>query len=655
LTYSPDADYVGPDSFNFEVSDNNGGVDSGTIGIEVTEANAPPTANDDSVTTSEDTPVPITLSGSDPDGDSLSFSVIGQPSQGTLSGTAPNLTYSPNPDYSGPDSFTFEVSDNTGGSDTGTISVTVTPENDPPQAQDQNVSTLQNNPLPITLGASDPDGDSLGFNVTGGPSNGTLSGTAPNLTYSPDADYVGPDSFNFEVSDNNGGVDSGTIGIEVSPVEPISFSCSPGQIAAGDSTTCQVTLSSPSSSSEITLSVSSNSSDLNVPATVIASPGQSTVSFLVSSDAAAAQQTVVVTVALGGVTLQDSVAIVSGSAPLLSVTGTHVIVADTRLLFNVTAEDPQDLPVTLSATGLPPGSAFHGSIGEFEWRPVESQLGTHHVIFTATNSAEQSSSQTVTIEVVDGSIQISALTNAASFSVEFSCSPGSLATLWGVGFVDGPPESATTFPLPTVLNGIRVLMGSVAANLLYVGSTQINLQCPDLPPGTELIIIVQRVGPEKVTGASESLTLSMMEAAPGIFSLDGSGSGQGVIVISNTTLLAMVANPDFEGRPAHPEEYLTFYATGLGPVDNQVSAGEAASADPLSELIGEVRVKVGDILVDVPFTGLAPGFAGLYQVNIHLPSFAPLGLRVPVKLLIVLSDGSVLESNEVTIAIQPKM
>ena len=145
----------------------------------------------------------------------------------------------------------------------------------------------------------------------------------------------------------------------------------------------------------------------------------------------------------------------------------------------------------------------------------------------------------------------------------------------------------------------------------------------------------------------------MGEATPGIFSLDGSGSGQGAITIANTAVFAMTANPTFKGRPARPGDYLAIFATGLGPVDNEVPAGEPASADPLSQLLSETRAKVGDIFVEVTFSGLAPGLAGLFQVNIHLPSFAPLGFNVPVKLLIPLRDGNVLESNEVTIAIQP--
>ena len=92
---------------------NDGALDSapGTISILVTPANDPPTANDQSVNTSEDTNLPIILTASDPENDPLTYSVTVQPNYGTLNGTPPNVTYQPNADYHGPDGFTFNAND----------------------------------------------------------------------------------------------------------------------------------------------------------------------------------------------------------------------------------------------------------------------------------------------------------------------------------------------------------------------------------------------------------------------------------------------------------------------------------------------------------------------------------------------------------------
>src|SRR5206468_2196372 len=100
-------------------------------------------ANAQSVTTAEDTAAPIVLTGSDVDGDALTYAVATQPAHGTLSGTAPNVTYTPALNYNGPDSFTFTVKDATLVSTAATVSITVTPVNDPPVANAQSVTTAE--------------------------------------------------------------------------------------------------------------------------------------------------------------------------------------------------------------------------------------------------------------------------------------------------------------------------------------------------------------------------------------------------------------------------------------------------------------------------------------------------------------------------------
>jgi VCBS repeat-containing protein len=181
---------------------------------EVTNTNRAPVADDQAVATDEDTAVAITLTASDLDGDSLTYAVVTGPTNGTLSGTEPDLTYTPNADYNGSDSFTFSASDGNGGSDNGSVSITVSGANDAPTADDQNVATPEDTPLDITLTASDIDGDTLSYDVAAGPSNGSLSGTAPNLTYTPNPDYNGPDSFTFTA--NDGTVDSNTATVSIS-------------------------------------------------------------------------------------------------------------------------------------------------------------------------------------------------------------------------------------------------------------------------------------------------------------------------------------------------------------------------------------------------------------------------------------------------------
>ena len=323
-TYTPAANFTGLETLTYGVSDGVAAAVITSATFNVSPVNDTPVANAQSVTTAEDTAVDITLTGSDVDGNPLTYSVVGSPAHGTLTGTAPNLTYTPGTNYNGSDTFTFKVNDGTVDSATVTVTIGVTPVNDTPVATDdsfttsedttlnasvaggllsndvdidgpaltvtqvnglstnvgvpvtltkgvltvqangsflfvpnanafgsetfsytasdgsatdtadvlitivpvndvpvangQSVSTAEDNALSITLTGSDVEGSTLTYTVVGSPAHGALSGTAPNLTYTPALNYNGPDSFTFKV--NDGAVDSATVtvSINVSPV-----------------------------------------------------------------------------------------------------------------------------------------------------------------------------------------------------------------------------------------------------------------------------------------------------------------------------------------------------------------------------------------------------------------------------------------------------
>src|SRR5205807_2708957 len=137
-----------------------------TIGFPgLATVNHAPVANAQSVTTAEDTAAAITLTGSDADGDALTYAIATQPAHGTLTGTAPNVSYTPVLNYNGPDSFTFTVSDAALTSTAATVSITVTPVNDAPVANPQSVTTAEDTASQIALTGSDVDGDSLTYAV----------------------------------------------------------------------------------------------------------------------------------------------------------------------------------------------------------------------------------------------------------------------------------------------------------------------------------------------------------------------------------------------------------------------------------------------------------------------------------------------------------
>ena len=154
------------------------------------------------------TPVALSATGSDVQ---LMHSVVSSPAHGTLTGTAPNVTYTPITGYSGTDSFTFKANNGTD-SNVATVSITVLPA--APVANGQSVTIAFNTATPIALSAT--GNGTLVYSVVSSPAHGTLTGTAPNLTYTPTSSYSGTDSFTFKA---NNGIDSNvaTVSITVSP------------------------------------------------------------------------------------------------------------------------------------------------------------------------------------------------------------------------------------------------------------------------------------------------------------------------------------------------------------------------------------------------------------------------------------------------------
>ena len=179
----------------------------------VTPTNRAPVALANSLTVPEDTALNVVLTGTDADNNPLTFAVVNSPTKGALTGTPPNLKYTPTADYSGADSFTFIANDGSLNSAAATVSITVTPVNDAPAAVSKTVATSKNTQLPILLGGSDKDSFTLSYTVLTQPASGALAGTAPNLTYTPANNFVGTDKFTYRVRD--GALDSAVATITI--------------------------------------------------------------------------------------------------------------------------------------------------------------------------------------------------------------------------------------------------------------------------------------------------------------------------------------------------------------------------------------------------------------------------------------------------------
>ncbi|SDD06159.1 Calx-beta domain-containing protein [Pedobacter soli] len=182
--------------------------------------NHSPEVNSPAISTNEDTVVNGTIAAGDAEGDPLTFAVGTAPVHGKVVLNADGTyTYTPDPNYSGTDSFTVSVSDGKGGTTRVSISVTVNPVNDAPVATAPAITTPQNTPVNGTITATDVDGDPLTFTVSTPPVHGTVVVNSDGTyTYTPSAGYVGSDTFTVTVSDGKGGLTTLTIPVTITLV-----------------------------------------------------------------------------------------------------------------------------------------------------------------------------------------------------------------------------------------------------------------------------------------------------------------------------------------------------------------------------------------------------------------------------------------------------
>jgi uncharacterized protein (TIGR03437 family) len=208
--------------------------------------------------------------------------------------------------------------------------------------------------------------------------------------------------------------------------------------------------------------------------------------------------------------------------------------------------------------------------------------------------------------------------NAANLApITNAVAPGEFVSLFGSGLCSAT-EGAATLPLPTNLANVQVSVNGVFAPISYVSPNQINILIPYEISGGYATFQVS-----SDAGLSNAVTLYERDTAPGVFTSTNGGFAPGVGP-------AAALHADFsavtQGNPAQMGETLLLYVTGLGAVKPAVADGAAAVAKPLSIVVANVVVLVDGQAATVTFQGLAPGFAGLYQVNFVVPGGVSSGL-----------------------------
>ncbi len=254
---------------------------------------------------------------------------------------------------------------------------------------------------------------------------------------------------------------------------------------------------------------------------------------------------------------------------------------------------------------------------------TEMPVGTYsfQAVYGGDQNDNPSQSAVVTLVVTTQPVPyLSWITNAAGGEWPID---GSAASIWGT-FPGVPTTAAAGVPLPYMLHGISVFVDGIRAPLYFVSASQINIQVP--------WEVVDRAATISVTNGVWNLTLgnSVLSSWPGLFSL----------VLHSADYSLVTSN-----NPAVGGEVVLLYATGLGPVSNTPVDGTPAPDAPLAVTTNPPEVSIGGEAASVLWSGLAPGFVGLYQINVQVPT----GVHGASNVVVTLEGA---QSNTISITVK---
>jgi uncharacterized protein (TIGR03437 family) len=215
-------------------------------------------------------------------------------------------------------------------------------------------------------------------------------------------------------------------------------------------------------------------------------------------------------------------------------------------------------------------------------------------------------------EAIDRTVTINSLTGASIATPQAQITPGSIEVLFGDNLADDT-YVAQQIPLPTQLGGTSVLVNGVPAPLFLVSPTQINFQTPWATLGSSSSLVVRKTSPSGEVTLSTALSVPVSDLTPGVFTVNGDGTGPPLAFHSDYTLID-------NDHPLIPGESIIFFATGVQAVD-VVPADGAAS--PVSNITTTVAIIIANYGTTLQYSGLAPGFVGVSQFNVQTVSDIP--------------------------------
>ncbi|MCD2366902.1 Ig-like domain-containing protein [Sulfitobacter mediterraneus] len=418
--YTPNADFVGSDSFTYQVTDGNGGSATGTVAITVSNTNDAPIASNVIATTAEDNAVTVTPVSSDIDlGDTATYSVGSNPSNGSVVVNANGtFTYTPNADFFGTDAFDYIVTDAAGATSTATATVTVTAVDDAPVAQDASSNATEGGAVVSgAVVATDVDSASITYALTGAAPAGLTFNADGSYSFDPtvaaydalDTGETATISVTYTATASGASSNAATLEIVVTGTNdaPVAAAVQGNATEDGPAVTLDLAAATSDVDGEtLTYSLVTGAAGLSVNATtglVTLDPSDAAYQSLAQGETLNVGAVYAVTD--GTVTVQNTIS--------FTVTGTNDVptasdltvggVENTVVIGAVAADDVDGDVLTYTATDAQNGDvSMDAATGQFEFTPTANFSGTASFKFTVTDSTGAvSAEQTVTLNILD--------------------------------------------------------------------------------------------------------------------------------------------------------------------------------------------------------------------------------------------------------------
>jgi outer membrane protein OmpA-like peptidoglycan-associated protein len=552
VTYTPDPDYVGADTFSYTVTDADGQTSTAAVAVTVSDVDDVPAAADDVATVVEDVATRIDILANDTGlGDGpivVTFPV--PPAHGTLTlEDDSTVTYTPAPEYSGPDSFEYTVTDSDGQTSTATVSITVTGVDDAPDASDDSATVAEDGTTTVpVLGNDSGLGDGpIAVTITGQPTHGDVVVNPDNtVTYTPDPDYHGPDSFEYTVTDADGQTSTGTVTVTVTSVDDVPAAVGDAPSVPEDTATSIDVLANDTGLGDgpITVTITTPPTHgtvvVNDDNTVTYTPdpdysGPDTFSYTVTDGD---NQTSTAAVAITVASVDDVPVATADAATVVEDTATPIDV-----LANDTGLGDGPIVVTTSEPG-------HGTVtvsgGIVTYTPAPDYHGPDSFSYTVTDADGQTSTATVTIDVTSVSDSPAAVADVVTATEDAQSTIPVLANDTGLG--DAPIVVTVTDPAhgTVIVNGDGTVTYTPDPDYSGPDSFDYTITDADGQTSTATVTVTVAAVDDVPVAVDDAATLVEDTSTTVAVLGNDSGLGDGPLVITTSTPAngAVVVNGD---------------------------------------------------------------------------------------------------------------